>query len=65
MKIVDTTELLILLIVRKTIAAAGRGGGFILLDNHGEIAWQVADETLLAISDAVNKWGKYPLDWIE
>lgn len=51
--------------VKKAIAAAGRGGGFILLDNHGEIPWQVSDETLMAISNAVNKWGKYPLDWVE
>jgi uroporphyrinogen decarboxylase len=51
--------------VKKAIAAAGRGGGFILLDNHGEIPWQASDELLMAISDAVNKWGMYPLNWIE
>lgn len=51
--------------VKTIIAAAGRGGGFILLDNHGEIPWQVSDETIMAISDAVNKWGKYPLNWVE
>ncbi len=41
------------------------GGGFILADNHGEIPWQVPDEMLLAIGDAVERWGRYPLDWIE
>ncbi|MET0106028.1 MAG: uroporphyrinogen decarboxylase family protein [Sedimenticola sp.] len=51
--------------VKKAIASAGRGGGFILSDNHGEIPWQVPDEVLMAISDAVHKWGRYPLDWVE
>lgn len=51
--------------VKSAIAKAGRGGGFILADNHGEIPWQVPDETLLAIADAVERWGRYPLDWIE
>ncbi len=49
-------------IVRQAITAAGAGGGFILSDNHGEIPWQVPDETLLAISEAVHRWGHYPLD---
>lgn len=51
--------------VKCAIAKAGRGGGFILSDNHGEIPWQVPDEVLLAISDAVERWGRYPLDWID
>lgn len=51
--------------VKRAIAKAGRGGGFILADNHGEIPWQVPDEVLLAIVDAVDRWGRYPLDWIE
>jgi uroporphyrinogen decarboxylase len=50
--------------VREAIAAAGPGGGFVLTDNHGEIPWQVPDEVLLAISAAVERWGRYPLDWI-
>jgi uroporphyrinogen decarboxylase len=37
------------------------GGGFILSDNHGEIPFQVPDEILLAISEAVLRWGKYPI----
>jgi uroporphyrinogen decarboxylase len=49
--------------VKNAIAKAGPGGGFILSDNHGEIPWQVPEEILLAISDAVQKWGRYPLDW--
>ncbi|SDW56993.1 uroporphyrinogen decarboxylase [Thiocapsa roseopersicina] len=48
--------------VRAAIAAAGHGGGFILSDNHGEIPYQVPEDTLLAISEAVHRWGTYPLD---
>ena len=51
--------------VKTAIAKAGRGGGFILADNHGEIPWQVPEDTLLAVSHAVNTWGRYPLDWID
>jgi len=49
--------------VKEAIAAGGRGGGFILSDNHGEIPFQVPDDTLLAISEAAHAWGRYPLDW--
>ena len=51
--------------VKDAIAKAGPGGGFILSDNHGEIPWQVPDDVLLSISEAVRKWGKYPLDWVQ
>jgi uroporphyrinogen decarboxylase len=51
--------------VKRAIAKAGRGGGFLLGDNHGEIPWQVPDEVLLAIGDAVERWGRYPLDWVD
>ncbi len=51
--------------VKKTLASAARGGGFILCDNHGEIPWQVPDEVLLAITEATETWGTYPLDWID
>ena len=50
--------------VKEVIAKAGPGGGFILSDNHGEIPWQVPEKTLLSISEAVHKWGQYPLDWV-
>ncbi len=50
--------------VKQAIAKAGRGGGFILADNHGEIPWQVPDEVLLSIRQAVDRWGRYPLDWV-
>lgn len=50
--------------VKRAVAKAGRGGGFLLGDNHGEIPWQVPDEVLLAIGDAVERWGRYPLDWV-
>ena len=51
--------------VKKAISEAGKGGGFILSDNHGEIPFQVSEETLLAISEARFKWGQYPLSWME
>ena len=53
------------LIVKRAIAKAGHGGGLLLGDNHGEIPWQVPEEVLLAIGDAVEKWGRYPLDWVK
>jgi len=51
--------------VKKVIAGAGRGGGLLLGENHGEIPWQVPDEVLMGISEAVQRWGQYPLDWID
>lgn len=45
--------------VRKAIETAAPGGGFILSDNHGEIPFQVADEVLMAISEAVHTYGAY------
>lgn len=50
---------------KRSISQAGPGGGFILSDSHGEIPWQVSDETLTAISDAVHEWGNYPLKWLQ
>ncbi|MBI5179683.1 MAG: uroporphyrinogen decarboxylase family protein [Nitrospinae bacterium] len=47
--------------VRDAIAKGGAGGGFILSDNHGEIPWQVPEQTLLAISEAAHTLGRYPL----
>uniref|UniRef100_UPI00405683DF uroporphyrinogen decarboxylase family protein n=1 Tax=Candidatus Electrothrix sp. TaxID=2170559 RepID=UPI00405683DF len=46
--------------VQEVIATAAPGGGFILADN-GEIPWQVSEEILLAVSDAVHTWGNYPV----
>ncbi len=51
--------------VKKAIAAAGKGGGFVLSDNHGEIPWQVPDETVSALVAANRKWGQYPLEWVD
>jgi len=45
--------------VRRALAAAGRGGGFLLSESHGEIPWTTPDETLLAAADAVRRWGTY------
>lgn len=50
--------------VKKVIAGSGHGGGLLLGDNHGEIPWQVPEDVLLAIGDAVARWGRYPLDWV-
>lgn len=47
--------------VQKAIQAAAPGGGYILSDNHGEIPFQVPDEVLLAISEAVEQFGRYPV----
>ncbi|MDM8530160.1 uroporphyrinogen decarboxylase family protein [Anaerolineales bacterium HSG25] len=49
-------------IVKDAIAKAGPGGGYIMADNHGEIPWQVPEEVLLGISEAVHKWGRYPIE---
>jgi uroporphyrinogen decarboxylase len=51
--------------VKKALAAAGPGGGYVLADGHGEIPFQVPDEVLHAIADAARRWGAYPLDWAE
>ena len=50
--------------VKDAIKQAGPGGGFILSDSHGEIPWQVPHDVLMAISEAVRRWGRYPLDWV-
>lgn len=47
--------------VKEAISIAGPGGGFILADNHGEIPWQVPDDVLMTISEAVHRFGRYPL----
>ncbi|QTA93282.1 uroporphyrinogen decarboxylase family protein [Desulfonema magnum] len=52
-------------IVKESIAKAAGGGGYILSDNHGEIPFQVPDDILFAISEAVHQWGHYPLNWTE
>jgi uroporphyrinogen decarboxylase len=51
--------------VKQAIAKAAPGGGFILSDNHGEIPWQVPNDTLMAVSEAVRRWGEYPLTWLD
>ncbi|MDW7669037.1 MAG: uroporphyrinogen decarboxylase family protein [Bacillota bacterium] len=48
--------------VKKLIKKAGRGGGLIISDNHGEIPLQVPERVLLEISEAVREYGKYPLN---
>lgn len=51
--------------VKDIVVKAGKGGGLIIAPSHGDIPLQVSDDTLLNISEAVLKWGKYPLDWME
>lgn len=51
--------------VKQIISQAANGGGLIISDNHGEIPYQVPEDTLLAISAAVRTWGKYPIDWAQ
>jgi uroporphyrinogen decarboxylase len=50
---------------REAIAKAGVGGGFVLTDNHGEIPLQVPEPILMAIANAAERWGRYPLDWVK
>jgi len=47
--------------VRKAIRDGAPGGGFILSDNHGEIPWQVSEETVSQISEANRRLGNYPI----
>lgn len=51
--------------VRRAVAAAGRGGGFILADNHGEIPFQVPAAVLQALVEATDRYGRYPLDGLD
>ena len=47
--------------VKKLMQTAAPGGGFILSDNHGEIPWQVPEDVLLEIAEAVREYGVYPM----
>ncbi|MDF2885609.1 MAG: mtbA [Clostridiaceae bacterium] len=49
--------------VKEAIRKAGANGGFILCDSLGEIPYQVNEDILYEISESVNKWGRYPLNW--
>lgn len=49
--------------IKKVICKAARGGGFILADSHGEIPWQIKEETISHIASATDQWGRYPLNW--
>jgi uroporphyrinogen decarboxylase len=48
--------------VKEAIDKGAKGGGFILAENHGEIPWQVEDEILFAIKEAVHEYGRYPIE---
>lgn len=47
--------------VKDLIHKAGKEGGFILSDNHGDIPWQVPEQVLLEISQTVKEHGIYPI----
>lgn len=47
--------------VKEAIKKGAPGGGFILSDNHGEIPWQVSENTLKIIADTVKEYGEYPI----
>lgn len=49
--------------VKSVIKHAGRDGGLMLAESHGEIPWQVSEKVLLGISAAVEEFGRYPLTW--
>lgn len=46
---------------KEAIDKAADGGGYILSDNHGEIPYVVPSEVIMGISNAVKKWGQYPV----
>ena len=48
--------------VKEAIEKAAPGGGFILAENHGEIPYCIKEETLLAIKEAVEEYGQYPIE---
>ncbi len=47
--------------VKELIEKAAPGGGFILGDNHGEIPYQVEEQTLITIAETVKEYGTYPI----
>lgn len=47
--------------VNEAIQKGAAGGGFILGENHGEIPYCIKDEILLAIKEAVEEYGQYPI----
>lgn len=51
--------------VKNIIEKAAKGGGLIISDNHGEIPWQVPEKVLFEISEAVQRYGQYPLEWCD
>lgn len=46
---------------RRAIDSGAPGGRFILADTHGEIPIQVPEDTLLAVTAAVEEFGRYPI----
>lgn len=47
--------------VKEIVSKAGKGGGLLLGENHGEVPWQVPSDVLLEIAEAVRKYGTYPI----
>lgn len=48
--------------VKDIIFKGAPGGGLIISDNHGEIPFNVKEDTLHTISESVEKWGRYPIN---
>ncbi len=51
--------------IKELLAKIGGGGGFLLAENHGEIPFQVSQDTLLEIAEATEVWGRYPLKLVK
>ncbi|MGV9199011.1 MAG: uroporphyrinogen decarboxylase family protein [Promethearchaeia archaeon] len=58
-EMINWTKKEIEVIIKTVIKKAGKGGGFILSDNHGEIPYQVPEQVLIDIKKAVEKYGTY------
>lgn len=47
--------------IRGALLKGAPGGGFILSDQHGEIPWQVPEETPRVIAATAREDGRYPI----
>lgn len=48
--------------VRSALTQGAPGGRFVLSDQHGEIPFQVPEHVLDAVSEAVRRYGRYPIE---
>lgn len=47
--------------VKAALLKGGPGGGFILMDTHGELPWSVSEEVIATVAETVHTAGHYPL----